>query len=122
MARPACVIKSEKVGHYCWVYFLIYIIEFLSSFDINNMSFQIRLLNLPWTYTRQELSKYLSRTFNTRVKYSKILYDKQTGLSRGIGIVNLESDKLTRDVVRRGSLVVEGRNVIVMKGRTREQE
>lgn len=79
------------------------------------MSRAIKLLNLPWTFTKSELSKFLSRTLNTRIRFSRILYDKQTGLSRGIGIAQIENEEMYKDVLRRGTLSVEGRNVLVVK-------
>lgn len=79
----------------------------------------LRLANLPWTMTRNELSRYISRMLDTRVRYSKVLYDKETGLSRGVAVVQLESDQLSRDILRRGSLTIEGRNVVVAKENSR---
>lgn len=75
----------------------------------------IKLINIPWTVTRQDLMRIISRTLDTRVKSTRVLYDKETGLSRGIGLVMLESDKITKDFIRRGSITIEGRNVIVAK-------
>lgn len=99
--------------------FIILIINLapsITKYNYSKMSSQIKLLNLPWTFTRQELTRFLSRTLNTRVRFSKILYDKQNGLSRGIGVVQLDNDQITRDMLRRGTLNVDGRNVIVVKG------
>lgn len=74
-----------------------------------------KLVNLPWTFSRHELSRHLSRTLDTRVRYAKILFDKQTGLSRGIAYVQVEGDKLWREAARRGSLSIDGRNVLVTR-------
>ena len=75
----------------------------------------IRIINLPWTFTRQDLSRFVKRTLDTRVKFSKVLYDKSTGLSRGIGIIQLDNERLSKDVIRRGTLDVEGRTCIVLR-------
>lgn len=83
---------------------------------------QLRLINLPWQLTRQDLSATISKILNTRVRYSKIIYDRRTGLSRGTAIVRLESDRVTKDALRRGNLDINGRNVIVIKNEIKEQQ
>lgn len=75
----------------------------------------IRLVNLPWTLTRQELQKFLGRTLDARIRYTRILYDRETGLSRGIGVAQLESEQLTKDVLRRGTLSIDGRTILVSR-------
>jgi hypothetical protein len=81
----------------------------------------LRLVNLPWTLSRQELQRILARTLDTRVRYSKILYDRDTGLSRGVGVVQLDSEQLTKDVVRRGTLNIDGRTVVVLRDNSRNE-
>ena len=88
-----------------------------------NMGSIIKLINLPWTVTRQDLARQLNRILDTRVKYSRIMYDRETGLSRGIGVVQLDSEQLARDIIRRGTLDLGGRTVIVAReNRYRQQQ
>ena len=75
----------------------------------------MRLANVPWTVTRQDLARHLSRTLDTRVRFARVLYDRETGLSRGVGVVQLDNEQLTKDVIRRGTLTIEGRTVIVSR-------
>lgn len=83
---------------------------------------QLRLINIPWQLTRQDLSSAISKILNTRVRYSKIMYDRRTGLSRGTAIVRLDSERVTRDALRRGSLDINGRNVIVLKSEVENKQ
>lgn len=83
---------------------------------------QLRLINLPWQLTRNDLANIMSKILNTRVRYSKIIYDRRTGLSRGTAIVRLDSDRITKDTLRRGTLDINGRNVIVVKSENKEQQ
>lgn len=95
----------------------------LDNTKLVRMVQQIKLLNLPWTFTRQEVTRLLNRTLNTRLRYSRILYDKITGLSRGVAVVQFENEQLSKDMLRRGTLEIDGRTVIVVKGseQTRQQ-
>lgn len=73
----------------------------------------LKLINLPWTFTRQDLSRFLGRTLNTRPRFTKILYDNKTGLSRGIGIAYVDNEEGVRSLIRRGQLQIDGRSVMV---------
>lgn len=81
----------------------------------------IKLLNLPWTFNNQELARFISRTLNTRVRRARVLYDRQTGLSRGIGLVQLESDRVANDATKRGTLTAEGRTVRVVRNNDQQE-
>ena len=83
---------------------------------------QLRLINLPWQLNRADLAHVLSKICNTKIRYSKIDYDKQTGLSRGTAIVRLDSDRITRDIIRRGELDINGRRVIALKSQNKETQ
>lgn len=85
------------------------------------MSLTLRLSNLPWTLTRHSLAKFLSHQLNGRVRYTRVIYDKNTGLSRGVGMVAMQDEKLTNALLKRGSIEIDGRNVIVqIRGRVDE--
>lgn len=81
----------------------------------------LKILNLPWTMSRQDLVRFLSRTLNTRITYSRIHFDKNSGLSRGVATVQLENEQLAADVIRNGTLEVEGRNAIVVRADPRSE-
>lgn len=83
---------------------------------------QVRLLNLPWTVTRNELSRYLSKTLDTRVKASQILYDKKTGLSRGMGLVRFGDERVVRELIAKKNLEIEGRPVTVVYNHGRRDD
>lgn len=74
----------------------------------------LKILNLPWTMSRQDLVRFLSRTLNTRVVYSRVHFDKNTGLSRGVATIQLENEQLARDLLRNGTIEVEGRKALVL--------
>lgn len=83
----------------------------------------LKLVNVPWNLGKTDLTRYLSRTLNSRVRYSKVLYDKTTGLSRGIALISLENDRLNNDVLKRGTLHIDGRNVgVYLADRNGKQE
>jgi len=73
----------------------------------------IKLTNVPWIMTRLDLARYLTRMLDSRVRYTKIIYDKETGLSRGIALVQIDNERVANDILRRGALVIEGRSVNV---------
>lgn len=75
----------------------------------------VRLVNLPWNLSRQELTKFVSQYLDTRVRYCKIVYDKSTGLSRGIAIMQLDNEQVTRDLIRTGTLDIDDRSVSVAR-------
>lgn len=57
----------------------------------------------------------MNRAMDARVRYSKILYDKNTGLSRGVGLIQLDDEQVTRNIIRRGLLTIDDRSVIVSR-------
>lgn len=80
----------------------------------------MRFLNLPWTFTRRDLARYLAKTLDTRVRYTRILYSKETGLSRGVGLAAIPDQKRAMDMITRGELEIEGRNIVVLRDTTRD--
>lgn len=62
--------------------------------------------------TKRELASYLRNNFDSRVERVSILYNRQTGLSRGIAFVATDGYS---DLLERGNFNVEGRTVYVMR-------
>lgn len=52
---------------------------------------------------------------NSKIRFSRILYDREKGLSRGVALISFETDKLNKEILRRGVINIEGRNVAVHK-------
>lgn len=73
----------------------------------------IKLVNLPWATTKRDLNKHLSQLLNTRIKSTNILYNTQTGLSRGIGFVRIENDSARRELISKQTIDIDGRRVVI---------
>jgi len=64
--------------------------------------------NLPWTISKYELKQYLAQF--GRVGQCNVLFDRNTGLSRGIGFVSVNNPE-TMNKIMENSHTLEG-NVI----------
>lgn len=80
----------------------------------------IRLANIPWQITQHDLRRYFINELNVRVRNPKILYNKATGLSRGFGFVDTTEND-AKELLRRGSVQIDGREVIMTKYVDRRQ-
>lgn len=75
----------------------------------------LRLANMPWNFTRSDLIRHFVNTLDSRVRETKIIYNKNTGLSRGVAKIELVDDDFTKDLLRRGSMEIDGRTVPVTR-------
>lgn len=72
----------------------------------------LRLANIPWHLSREDLQRYFLVELNMRVRNTRIIYNKATGLSRGIGFVEVPD---SNDILAQGNLNIDGRDVSVSK-------
>lgn len=56
------------------------------------------IANLNWTTGQNELKKYFSKYGN--IARSTVVFDKDTGLSKGYGFVTFLSDESVKDVLK----------------------
>lgn len=81
----------------------------------------VRLANIPWQITQYDLKRYFMNELNIRVRNPRIIYNKSTGLSRGLGFIDTTEND-AKELLRRGSLHIDGREVSLSKHVDRRQE
>lgn len=75
----------------------------------------IRLVNLPWEFTTRDLRRYFLKSFNAKIDYARIFYNKENGLSRGIALAKIENPDIAADIIRRGFVEIDDRSVVVSR-------
>lgn len=75
----------------------------------------LRFRNLPPLYTREDLAEFVRRTFETNVFNVRILYSRDTGLSRRIGFVRVGSKEKLQDIVSRATVMCEDKPIYISK-------
>lgn len=81
------------------------------------MSHSIRQLNklfvgnLPWTVSHNELKKYFSEF--GQIMNATVMFDKNTGLSKGFGFVTFQSKDAVDKVFNTESHLLEGHKINV---------
>lgn len=82
------VIKKGKMNSYK---FLLRSLATKSMADGELMALKLYVSNLPWTISKRELQNYFSQ-FGPITK-AEVMFDKETGFSRGFGFVTFELSK-----------------------------
>lgn len=72
---------------------------------------KIFVSNLPWTVNTTELRKYFAEY--GQVSLVRVMFDKETGLSRGFGYVSFSSPESVESVLKRPYHIIEGHQVII---------
>jgi len=72
---------------------------------------KIFVTNLPWTVNTSELRKYFAEY--GKVSLVRVMFDKETGLSRGFGYVSFVSPDSVESVLKRPYHIIEGHHVII---------
>lgn len=67
--------------------------------------------NLPWTINSKELMQYFSEY--GRVSFARVIFDKDTGLSKGFGYISFSDPTAMEAVFRHEHHVIEGNRVII---------
>ncbi|GAB1602088.1 SRA stem-loop-interacting RNA-binding protein, mitochondrial-like [Argonauta hians] len=73
--------------------------------------------NLPWTIGRQQLKEYFSQFGN--VRSSSVLFNRKTGMSRGFGFVQFNSNEAYNAAISQESHQLDNANIIVASETTR---
>ncbi|CAG0887989.1 unnamed protein product [Cyprideis torosa] len=76
------------------------------AFAARRMGNRIFVGNLPWTIGSAELRDYFSQF--GQVVHTQVLFDKQTGLSRGFGFVGFQSQESMNKALDRNPHFLEG--------------
>lgn len=72
---------------------------------------KIFVSNLPWTVNTSELRKYFAEY--GQVNLVRVLFDKETGLSRGFGYVSFTTSESVEAVLKRPYHIIEGHHVVI---------
>lgn len=67
--------------------------------------------NLPWTISSNELKKYFTEFGH--VTYANVVFDKDTGLSKGFGFVTFSTKGGIDSVLNKSSHSMEGNNLTI---------
>ncbi|XP_064622846.1 SRA stem-loop-interacting RNA-binding protein, mitochondrial-like [Lineus longissimus] len=67
--------------------------------------------NIPWTVSKRELQDYFAKFGYVRT--STVLFNKETGMSRGFGFVEFSQRQSIDAVLSQSSHVLEGNKLIV---------
>lgn len=62
--------------------------------------------NIPWTVGNKELRDYFSQF--GMVTFSRVIFDKSTGFSRGFGFLQFASNEAYSNAVNRSLHVIDG--------------
>lgn len=76
--------------------------------------------NLPFSVTQHDIEQ-LFRPFG-RVKYVKLITDRETGRSKGFGFVDLDPSSVSRAIAALHGMEFAGRRLVVNTARSRSQE
>ena len=81
------------------------------------MSTKLYVGNLPWTFNNNQLSETFKKHGN--VISAKVVTDKETGKSKGFGLVEMENDSDANDAIKalNGSEINE-RKLVVAAAKT----
>lgn len=74
-------------------------------------SLRIFVANLPWTVGTQELRHHFSEF--GYVTSAKVIFDRNTGMSRGYGFVSFNNESAVSNVYNKQNHVLEG-NVLTL--------
>ena len=72
---------------------------------------KIFVTNLPWTVNTGELRKYFVEY--GQVSLVRVVFDMETGLSKGYGYVAFNSPESVESVLKRPYHIIEGHHVII---------
>ncbi|XP_041352728.1 SRA stem-loop-interacting RNA-binding protein, mitochondrial-like [Gigantopelta aegis] len=75
--------------------------------------------NIPWSVTRRELKEYFSN-FGA-VKNARIVYDYQTGLSRGYGFIQFLTPEGHSSAMLQDTHILDNYKLVLAAGQTRNQ-
>lgn len=67
--------------------------------------------NLPWTINSKELIQYFSEYGH--VSFARVIFDKDTGLSKGFGYVSFNDPNALEAVFKQEHHVIEGNRVVI---------
>lgn len=74
----------------------------------------VRIINLPWLLNRQNLVEFFINHLNIKPRSANVLYNKDTGLSRGIAFVET-SESNVNELLKQGYFRIDGREVKVVR-------
>jgi RNA recognition motif-containing protein len=69
-------------------------------------SLRIFVANLPWTVGNQELRHHFAEFGH--ITSAKVIFDRNTGMSRGYGFVSFSNESAVSNVYNKQSHVLEG--------------
>lgn len=72
---------------------------------------KIFVSNLPWTVNTSELRKYFAEY--GKVDLVRVIFDRETGLSKGYGYVSFNSPESVDSVLKRPYHIIEGHHVVI---------
>jgi len=80
-------------------------------------SFRVFVANLPWTAGHAELRKYFQEF--GRVMSARVVFDKNTGVSRGYGFVTFANREVWEQLSNQKKLAIDGMTISVQKSSNR---
>lgn len=72
------------------------------------MMTKIKLTNLPWHLNSRDVAKLVSSIARSQVQSARVLYAKETGISRGIALMGVH-ERAAIELIRKGDIEIDGR-------------